>query len=121
MQVVALAPSSPANLYAGTLQHGVFKSVDSGNWLGRQEQRNKALNQYIALDASNKNTIYAGILDFGVFQSTDGGNNWVSRNAGLRGVIVKGLAISQVGSHPFWASVNNAVNSKYSCFVAWDL
>ena len=109
VQVVALAPSNPVNLYAGTLQHGVFKSVNSGTVWAAKNSGLKALIQYMALDPTDKNIIYAGIPDLGVFRSSDGGNNWVSRNAGLGSQQVAALAISPVGSHTLWASVNNAV------------
>ncbi len=109
VQVVALAPSNPVNLYAGTLRHGVFKSVNSGTSWDAKNSGLKALIQYMALDPTDKNIIYIGIPDFGVFRSTDGGNNWVSRNAGLGSQQVAALAISPVGSHTLWASVNNAV------------
>ena len=109
VQVVALAPSSPANLYAGTLQHGVYKSVNSGTGWAAKNSGLKVLIEYMALDPTDKNIIYVGIPDFGIFQSTDGGNNWVSRNAGLGSQQVAALAISPVGNHTLWASVNNAV------------
>jgi photosystem II stability/assembly factor-like uncharacterized protein len=109
VQVVALAPSSPVNLYAGTLQHGVFKSVNSGTGWDAKNSGLKALIEYMALDPTDKNIIYAGIPDSGVFRSSDGGINWVSRNAGLGSQQVAALAISPVGSHTLWVSVNNAV------------
>ena len=87
----------------------MYKSVNSGAGWAAKNSGLKFLVEYMALDPTDKNIIYAGIPDFGVFQSTDGGNNWVSRNSGLGSQKVVALAISPVGNHTLWVSVNNAV------------
>ncbi|MFN8005666.1 MAG: BACON domain-containing carbohydrate-binding protein [Terriglobia bacterium] len=109
VQVIALAPSSPASLHAGTLQHGILKSVNSGSTWVTKNTGIKVLIGHMVLDPSDKNVIYVGIPGLGVFRSSDGGYNWVARNAGLGSLSIAALAISPVGNKTLWASVDNAL------------
>jgi photosystem II stability/assembly factor-like uncharacterized protein len=93
--VVALAidPSMPSTLYAGT-SLGVFKTVDAGGvWnaiiTGLTSTRIRAL----AIDPSHSATLYAGTSDGGVFKSTNGGQSWIAINAGLTTGRVSVLAV----------------------------
>ena len=107
-RVLALAASSPATLYAGTLSHGILKSTDGGTaWTARNNGL-KAWATRMVLDPTNKNNLYLGINGLGVFQSTDGGNNWVSRNSGLPSLLVQGLAISPANPQILYVSVDSA-------------
>jgi len=84
---LAIDPSSPAILYAGT-SLGVFKSTNGGeSW----SPINTGLTLYpvlpvfraLAIDPSAPATLYAGTFFTGVFKSTNGGGSWSAINAGL--------------------------------------
>jgi photosystem II stability/assembly factor-like uncharacterized protein len=91
---LAVAPSNPKVIYAGTGESdirsnlssgdGVYKSTDAGQtWtnIGLRETRQISR---IVIDPQNANTLYVGALghayapnsERGVYKSTDGGANW---------------------------------------------
>jgi photosystem II stability/assembly factor-like uncharacterized protein len=91
---IAVAPSNPQVLYAGTGEtdirndmitgDGMFKSVDGGKtwkYAGLKDTRTIST---IAIDPHDPNIVYAGSMghvfvadpDRGVFKSTDGGKSW---------------------------------------------
>src|SRR5256714_12281651 len=72
---LAIDPSNPVTLYAGT-DFGIFKSSNGGgNWnaIGAS-QINGTVNK-LAIDHLNPSTLYA-ITTGALYKSTDGGNNW---------------------------------------------
>lgn len=81
IQAVAIDPSNPNIIYAGS-DHGVFKSADSGITWSRILARTTSS---LAIDFVNPNTLYAGTSSSGIvfapgdrllFKSTDGGASW---------------------------------------------
>ena len=82
VNALAIDPSAPATLYAGT-DRGVFKSGDAGiSWdalnVAPVELRVSAL----AIQASAPETLFAGTPN-GVYKSTNGGASWTWANAGV--------------------------------------
>ncbi len=92
---LAIDPTNPATLYAGTLRGGVFKSTDGG---GRWTPVNTGLNTTfvitaLVVDPATPATLYAGTGlgpgagdASGVFKSTNGGESWTAINIGLTSV-----------------------------------
>ncbi len=77
LKVTCLAedPSNPEVAYAGTRQHGVWRSDDCGRtWspLGMADQIVKSL----TVSPHDPLTLYAGSKPATIFKSTDGGQNW---------------------------------------------
>jgi len=92
---LAIDPSNPATLYAGSGFFAVFKSTDGGaNW----QSANTGL-KYITvsgplvIDPSNPAILYAGTYYTGVYKSTDGGGSWSPANTGMTSANVTALAI----------------------------
>jgi photosystem II stability/assembly factor-like uncharacterized protein len=78
---LAVDPSAPATLYAGSwaADFGVFKSTDGGaSWTFRSAYFLQVV--ALVIDPSASATLYAGTNSWdtanGVFKSTDGGVNW---------------------------------------------
>jgi photosystem II stability/assembly factor-like uncharacterized protein len=81
--VLALDPTTPTTLYAGTYGGGVFKSTDGGtSWSAVNTGLTSPTVQALALDPTTPTTLYAGTWG-GVFKSTDGGGSWSSASTGL--------------------------------------
>lgn len=109
--VLSLAVSGN-NLYAGTLNAGVFLTSDEGeNWI----EANSGLtdNQIWSL-AVSASSIYAG-TENGVFITTDNGSNWSEASSGLTDGTVYSFVVS--GSDLFagtddgvFLSTNNGTN-----------
>jgi photosystem II stability/assembly factor-like uncharacterized protein len=85
VNALAIDPSAPATLYAGTTL-GVFKSTNRGtNWtavnsgLRIPNSETPASVNALAIDPATPTTVYAGTYQ-GVFKSTDRGTNWIFVN-----------------------------------------
>jgi uncharacterized protein (TIGR03437 family) len=92
---LAIDPSTPATLYAGTVNAGVFKSTNGGtSWTAVNTGLGNAWVTALAIDPSTPATLYAGIQGSGVYKSTNGGTSWTASNTGgLTGAYVMALAI----------------------------
>lgn len=78
IRALAIDPSSPGTIYAGTATSGVFKTTNDGkNW---QEFNRGLLNSTVMTllhVPSAKPTLYVGTVD-GIFESKNGKNQWQS-------------------------------------------
>jgi len=95
---LAIDPSTPSTLYAGTTAgagDGVFKTTNAGtSWAVMDDGLpSPAPVVTIIVDPASPSTIYAGLDELGVYRSTDGGGSWSARSNGLSGRRVFALAI----------------------------
>jgi photosystem II stability/assembly factor-like uncharacterized protein len=71
---VAIDPSTPSTIYAGT-NAGVFKTTDAGeHWTAIAPALYDV--HALVIDPSAPSTLYAAVSSKGVFRSTDGGSTW---------------------------------------------
>jgi photosystem II stability/assembly factor-like uncharacterized protein len=104
---LALNPTTPNRLYAGTYWGGVFRSTDSGdNWVAINEGLTNPTIHALAIDPLTSRRAYAGTRE-GVFRSTDGGASWIS--AGLTNLSVYALAINPLSSNTLYAGTGDGV------------
>ena len=79
VNALAVAPSDPRVLYAGTRGAGIFRSTDGGRSWAR---RNAGLTDFnvlcLAVDPRAPATVYAGTSHGELRKSTDGGASWTS-------------------------------------------
>jgi photosystem II stability/assembly factor-like uncharacterized protein len=95
VQALAINPTTPATLYAGTSGGGVFKSTDSGGtWAAANTGLTNLDVRALAINPTTPATLYAGTLGGGVFKSTDSGGTWAAANTGLTNLDVRALAIN---------------------------
>jgi photosystem II stability/assembly factor-like uncharacterized protein len=83
VSALAIDPTTPTTVYAGTSGGGVFKSTDGGNSWSAANVGLTALDvRALAIDPQNPTTLYAGTYSSAgisgdtVFKSTDGGASW---------------------------------------------
>ncbi len=77
VQALAIDPSSPATLYAGTSGGGIFKSTNGGtSWISINSGLTSTDVEVLAIDPSNPATLYAGTDGSGLFKSANGGTTW---------------------------------------------
>jgi hypothetical protein len=92
VSALAINPTTPTTLYAGTYS-GVFKSTDSGGtWAAANTGLTKLTVLALAINPTTPATLYAGTYGGGVFKSTDSGGTWAS--TGLTQLTVYALAIN---------------------------
>ena len=80
---VAIDPTTPATLYFGSEDGGVFKSTNAGEtWSAGTGLPESTSVNALVIDFSTPRTVYAGTAG-GIFKSTDGGGTWSAINTGL--------------------------------------
>ena len=112
---LAIDPSNPATVYAGTLG-GVFKSTNRGaSWLAANTGLDtigyeiapgivvKAI-LAVAVDPSSSATVYISTADDGVFRSTDGGQTWTEIESTLPYADLWTLAVNPTGPSALYAA-----------------
>lgn len=113
---LAIDPSTPATIYAGT-SGGVFKSTNGGaNWGAVNTGLTHAYARALAIDPATPTTIYAGTIGVvgdvwvgGVFKSTNGGRNWSQVYTGPSNSAVAALAIDPVTPATLYAGTDEGV------------
>lgn len=130
IQVVAINPTTPQTIYAGSSSNGIFRSTNGGGiWspintgLGGSNPLNITS---IAIDPSNTSTIYTGSGFGGVInKSTNGGTSWapvtngvpnnffisamVATSSAVYAASQNGGVIKTVNGGTLWTSANNGL------------
>jgi hypothetical protein len=95
IQSLAVSPSSPLTVYAGTdslggSTSGVYKTTDGGTtWTFSNTGIAQKSIQYIVVNPTNPNIVFIGVFNalanstHGIYKSTDGGVTWVPSTTGL--------------------------------------
>jgi photosystem II stability/assembly factor-like uncharacterized protein len=101
---LALAPGSPATLYAGSPISGapVFKSTNRGRtWHSASAGLGAVSIATLAVDPHHPRTIFAGTYWSGIFESADSGLHWSRVRTGLPARVVAAVpAIALDPQHP---------------------
>ncbi len=84
VNVLAVAPGNASMVYAGTVDGGVFKTIDGGAAWQALNQGLRVLDvRALAIDPVNEEVLYAGAENGGVYKSTNGGTSWQSSSSGM--------------------------------------
>lgn len=95
VNVLLIDPATPATLYAGAENAGIWKSGDSGaSWTAASTQPTNRKVKALAINASGT-TLYVGTDGAGVFKSTNSGVDWAAcTNTGLTDLNLRSLALA---------------------------
>ncbi len=109
---VAVAPSDPRVVYAGTEAGGIFKSTDGGASWAAASSGLGAGNTFphvtsLAVEPRASDRVYASTLSSGVYGSRDGGRSWAPRSTGLP------------ASRPFPGRVERVVIDPFDPRIVW--
>jgi photosystem II stability/assembly factor-like uncharacterized protein len=112
---LAIDPSNPSTLYAGTDGSHVFKSTNGGqSWIAASSGLEDTIVLSLAIDPANPNTLYAGTATSaffpgsGVFKSIDAAQTWTASNSGLPVAIIDVLRIDPSNPATLYAGTNFA-------------
>jgi photosystem II stability/assembly factor-like uncharacterized protein len=95
---LAIHPTNPAVVYAGTWKDGIYKTMNGGaNWVRFSDGLGGTDVRALAIDPVTPETVYAGDNQNGAFLSTNAGATWVAMNLGLTTRAITSFAISANG------------------------
>ena len=120
VQALAISPSNPSVIYAGTDQNGgansgVYKSTNAGaSWtlMNSGITETSIGIQTIAVHPTDPNTAWMTVFDGlvnstnGVYKTTNGGTNWVPSNGGMTIVNVLSLVINPLNPNVLYAGTS---------------
>ena len=114
---LAVDPSDPATLFAGTRPAAIYRSQDGGErWerLPLETAQDCAIGQpfvtRVLVDPTGRRTVWAGIEIDGVYRSLDRGDTWTRVVAGLGDLEVHDLAIAPPRPARVLVSTNSEVS-----------
>jgi hypothetical protein len=102
---LALDPTAPEVVYAGTEENGVYKRISCG---GGWQQKGLGNQGYLVLAVAPNGHLYAGSWGDGVYKSTDGGGSWTEVNNGLGNLQVHTIAADPSNSQVVYAGICDA-------------
>ena len=118
-------PQLPANVFAGTMGDGTYKSPDGGkHWhqfnAGIQKGTISAHVNQVVFNPLGSETVYAATTT-GVFRSNDGGRTWNERMNGMTEVnFVVSLAIDRESPNIIYAGTTGGVFRSRNATESWE-
>jgi photosystem II stability/assembly factor-like uncharacterized protein len=117
-------PSSPSNVFAGTMGDAVYKSSDGGqSWAPYNaglKEHVSVVNQFV-FHPKDPDTIYTATT-VGVFRSTDGGRLWIERMHGMKEVhYVVTIALDPHNPEVMYAGTTGGVYKTTDGTGTWHL
>jgi photosystem II stability/assembly factor-like uncharacterized protein len=122
---LAIDPQLSANVFAGTMGDGTYKSPDGGRtWhqfnAGIQKGTISAIVNEIVFNPLDTEMVYAATT-VGVFRSLDGGRNWKERMQGMTEVnFVVTLAIDPQRPNVLYAGTTGGVYRTINATESWE-
>jgi hypothetical protein len=123
VRALALDPTNPSTIYAGTNGGGVFLSSDAGlNWSASNAGLTNLAIRALVLDPTTPSTIYAGTDGGGVFQSADSGATWNAINTGLTNLSIRAIVIDPATPTTLYAATaaNGGVFKSTDDGTTWN-
>jgi len=118
---LAINPTTPTTLYAGTHHGGVFESTNGGSsWNAVNTGLTDTSVLALAINPTTPTTLYAGTNSGGVFQSTNGGSSWSAVNTGLPFPDVSALAINPTTPTTLYAGTLGGVFESTNGGSSWN-
>ena len=120
VQALAVAPSNPQIVFAGTKQGGVFKSVDGGRtWQDASQGIPLGLGilaHDLAVDARNPYLVY--LNGWGIqYRTTDGGQNWQETGRAATACLIADPKVSGVAYIGDWQAVQKTIDGG----LTWEV
>lgn len=111
IQALAIDPSNPQIVYAGSASLGVYKSTDGGeNWTASNTGLTNFSVRSLLVDPQRPLHVYAGTTAGGVFYSINGGASWTAVNTNLLSTNIGALSLYQpaTGNPVIYAGTSGA-------------
>ncbi len=124
VRALAIDPSAPLTLYAGTFFNGLFKSTNGGSvWTAMNNGMtgpNANNVSAIAIDPASPSTIYVGHgSEGGIDKSTNGAMSWSPLTTGVPSGQINGIVVNSSGVFAA-VSNNNGIIKSTNGGTSWD-
>ncbi len=118
---LAIDPTAPKTIYAGTGGNAMFKTIDAGGTWTPINRRNGILEHVFALaiDPTAPQTIYAGTFWGPLFRSTNGGDTWTFCTTTGVGATAWALAIDPTAPQVVYAGTDGGVAKSTDWGINW--
>lgn len=117
---LAIDPSNPNVVFAGSNGGGVFKSINGGaSWAAINSGLTDLTIKALTIDAAATSTIYLGTYTRGIFRSTNGGTTWRAINTGQNGTTVNAIRIDPANSSIIYAGTNSGMFKTTNGGASW--
>ena len=122
---IAVDPSYPATLYAGTKGDAVYKSYDGGHsWVaqktGLDDVTITSVVNYLVFEPTDVNHLFAATT-MGIFESLNGGETWKKRMDGMKEILmVATLAIDPIRPTVMYAGTSGGVYRSVDGARHWE-
>jgi len=122
---LAIDPQLPANIFAGTMGDGTYKSPDGGKrWLpsnaGLHKGTISSVVNHIVFNPVRTQTLYAATTT-GIFKSQDGGHQWTEQMRGMTEInFVVSLAIDPQRPNLLYAGTSGGVYRSRNGAGRWE-
>lgn len=110
---------NPANLYAGSSDGDLFRSMDGGRFWQLARRIDGIGISSIAIDPRDARIIYVGTLGDGILKTEDGGSTWISIRKQFTDVYNSARRVTQIVIDPVDAQTIYTV-SKYGVLKSMD-
>ena len=131
---LAIDPSHPKTIYAGTSDGGIFKTTNGGDrWsavstgIPQDASTGKYPNSIYALvvDPAHPGNVYAATAGFrngvnSLFVSRNAGESWTASNGGLNGAVNWGLAVDPSNPATVYLATSNGVFKSTDSGATWQ-
>jgi photosystem II stability/assembly factor-like uncharacterized protein len=122
---IAIDPSYPATLYAGTKGDAVYKSYDGGHsWVaqktGLDDVTITSVVNHLVFEPTDVNHLFAATT-MGIFESLNGGETWKKRMDGMKEILmVATLAIDPIRPTVMYAGTSGGVYRSVDSARHWE-
>jgi photosystem II stability/assembly factor-like uncharacterized protein len=118
---LAVDPSFPNRLYAGSAGAGLFATSDgAATWTVANSGLFAATVTALVVDPVTPSILYAG-TEAGIFKTTDGGATWAAKNTGLTDTYVRALAVDPTNPASIFAAMRDRVYHSADGGASWSL
>jgi len=110
---VAVAPSQPEVIYAGTWGSGIYKSTNGGvTWVWKSQGLAHPYINSMAVDPHNAQIVYAGTYTGKIYKTLDGGETWFQSSTGIQDqAIVYSIAVDPLDSENIFIGTRGESNN----------
>ena len=120
VQSIAVAPSAPSVVYAGTLRTGLFRSANGGStWQPATTGLPVDDVRAVAVHPTQSDVAWAGTAGRGVWKTTNGGQLWTDASSGMGNVTIYGIAVDPATPTTLYAASNPGVYKSTDGGATW--